>query len=62
MIGRAAAASRILIVTHSNALAEALQEETGNHPRRVIKVAGATTIEGLKLTGEYRSNEDEEGD
>jgi predicted ATPase len=32
MIGRAAAASRILIVTHSNALAEALQEETGTTP------------------------------
>lgn len=58
LIGRAARKSRIWIVTHSEAFANALQEETGKKARRVIKRDGATEIEGLKLTGEFRDEDD----
>lgn len=62
LIGRAAGKTRIWIVTHSDVLADALREETGKPARRVAKVDGATTIEALKLTGEYRDEEEvEEG-
>jgi predicted ATPase len=60
LIARAAVKTRIWIVTHSDALADAIREETGKPARRVVKIAGATSIEGLKLTGEYRDEEDEE--
>ena len=56
LIARAARNTRIWIVTHSDALAETLREETGIRPRRVIKQVGATSIEGLKLS------DDEEDD
>src|ERR1700730_10421519 len=59
LIARAAFKTRIWIVTHSEALADAMKEETGKPPRRVVKVAGATSIEGLKLTGEYRDEDDD---
>ena len=58
LIAKAADKTCIWIVTHSEALADALQEETGKPARRVVKHDGATTIEGLKLTGGYR-DEDE---
>jgi predicted ATPase len=58
LIGRAAQSTRIWIVTHSEALAEALREETGKCARRVIKVDGETLIEGLKLSGEYRRDDE----
>jgi predicted ATPase len=60
LIARAAFKTRIWIVTHSEALAAAISQETGKPPRRVVKAAGATSIEGLKLTGEYRDEEDEQ--
>ena len=59
LIGRAARSARIWIVTHSDALAEELREETGKPARRVIKTDGATSIEGLTLSGEFRSQEEE---
>jgi len=59
LIGRSAGKARLWIVTHSEALADALREETGKPARRVVKIDGATTIEGLKLTGEYREEEEE---
>jgi predicted ATPase len=62
LIARAAFKTRIWIVTHSEALADAIREETGKPARRVVKEDGATSIEGLKLTGEYREEEDEEGE
>ena len=62
LIARAAFKTRIWIVTHSEALADAMKEETGKPPRRVVKVAGATSIEGLKLTGEYRDDEEDPDD
>jgi predicted ATPase len=41
---------RIWIVTHSDFLAEALQNEIGKRARRVVKLDGATSIEWLKLS------------
>ena len=58
LIAQAAQRTRIWIVTHSEALAAALHEETGKKARRVIKEDGATNIEGLMLSGEFRDDED----
>ncbi|HET6618536.1 MAG TPA: AAA family ATPase [Dongiaceae bacterium] len=58
LIAQAAQRTRIWIVTHSEALAAALYEETGKKARRVIKEDGATNIEGLMLSGEFRDEED----
>lgn len=57
LVARAARKSRVWIVTHSEAFAAALLEETGKKARRVIKRDGATEIEGLKLTGEFKDDE-----
>jgi predicted ATPase len=57
LIARAARSTRIWIVTHSDALAETLREETGIRPRRVIKQVGATSIEGLKLSGDEEDDQ-----
>ena len=59
LIAQAAQRTRIWIVTHSEALAAALYEETGKKARRVIKQDGATTIEGLTLSGGFRDEEDQ---
>jgi predicted ATPase len=59
LIAQAAQRTRIWIVTHSETLADALYEETGEKARRVVKENGATTIEGLMLSGEFRDEEDE---
>jgi predicted ATPase len=61
LIARAAQTARVWIVTHSEPLAEALREETGKRPRRVVKNDGATSIEGLKVSGEFGSD-GEDGD
>lgn len=58
LIGKAAQRARVWVVTHSEALAAALYEETGKKARRVIKEDGATGIEGLNLAGTY----DDEGE
>ena len=58
LIAKAAQRTRIWIVTHSEALASALYEETGKKARRVIKENGATNIENLMLSGEFRDEED----
>lgn len=59
LIAQAAQRTRIWIVTHSEALADALYEETGKKARRVTKEDGATNIEGLMLSGAFRDEEDE---
>ena len=59
LIGRAAADTRIWVVTHSDALADAIQAQTGKRPRRVVKSGGATSIEGLTLAGEFRDEDDD---
>ncbi len=51
LIGRASERTQVWVVTHSQALAEALAEGEGAAPRVVIKQDGATWIEGLSLTG-----------
>jgi predicted ATPase len=60
LIAAAAGHTRIWIVTHSEELARHLHEETGKQARRVVKSAGATGIEGLKLSGEYADDDDEQ--
>ena len=62
LIARAAGSTRIWIVTHSEALARAVEDETGKRPRRVVKSGGETSVEGLKLSGEFRDAEEEEDD
>jgi predicted ATPase len=62
LIARAAREARVWIVTHSEALANAVEEETGKRPRRVVKVDGETSIEGLTLAGEFRDDEEGESD
>lgn len=51
LIARAAEKSQVWIVTHSERLAEAVQERCGLRPLRVIRKDGATWIEGMRLTG-----------
>lgn len=53
LIAKAAERANIWIVTHSSELAAALASEAGARPRRVIKDAGATSIEGLKIIGAF---------
>lgn len=60
MIARASRDARIWIVTHSEALASSLENETGAKARRVIKQDGATSIEGLSLTGQFRDEEEDQ--
>lgn len=57
LIARAAQSTNIWIVTHSDELASALHAEAGARPRRVLKEGGATAIEGLKITGEFRDDD-----
>jgi predicted ATPase len=56
LIARAATRTQIWIVTHSDVLAAALHDETSKLARRVLKVNGATQIEGLALTGAFRDD------
>ncbi|PST17990.1 ATPase [Rhizobium sp. JAB6] len=51
MIAEAAKTSQIWIVTHSERLADAVQERCGAKPRRVIREDGSTWIDGMRLTG-----------
>jgi predicted ATPase len=62
LIGSAAGRTRIWIVTHSDELAGHLLEQTGKRARRVVKTAGATGIEGLKLSGAYAADDDDADD
>ncbi|MEJ1967707.1 MAG: AAA family ATPase [Rhizomicrobium sp.] len=58
LIAHAAERTRVWIVTHSQGLADALEAEAGAKPRRVVKIDGATKIEGLKLSGEFADDEE----
>lgn len=53
MVARASDRSQVWLVTHSEALAEAVEQSGAGQVRTVIKRDGATWIEGLKLTGEF---------
>jgi predicted ATPase len=59
LIARSAQHTRIWIVTHSDFLAEALQKEMGKPSRRVVKLDGATSIAGLKISSEFRDDDDD---
>lgn len=50
-IGRAAARTQVWVVTHSTALADAISEETGIVPMRVIRREESSWIEGLSELG-----------
>lgn len=54
--------TQVWLVTHSEALAEAVAQHPAAARRRVIKQAGATWIEGLKLFGAYGDDALEEED
>lgn len=56
LIARASERSQIWVVTHSEALAVTLSEETLIVPRTVFKKDGATWLKGLKLIGEFSDN------
>ncbi|MET3924434.1 AAA family ATPase [Devosia sp. 2618] len=51
IIGKAAQRTQVWVVTHSSILAEALAQETGVLPRRVIRKDGGTWLEGLSQLG-----------
>lgn len=59
MIAQAAKSSQIWIVTHSEALASAVEERCGVRPKRVIRQEGATWIEGMRATGLIDEEDDE---
>ncbi|HYM31260.1 MAG TPA: AAA family ATPase [Candidatus Cybelea sp.] len=53
MIVRAAERTQVLLVTHSERLADALAEHGGIKPRTVVKRGSETWIEGLRNVGEF---------
>lgn len=58
LVTRAAERSQIWLVTHSQALAEAIAEAGTGKVRTVQKRDGATWIEGLSLTGRFIDEDD----
>jgi predicted ATPase len=62
LIGSAARNTRIWIVTHSDAFADALQAETGRSVRRVVKQKGATSIQGMTRWGQFDDDADDDDD
>jgi predicted ATPase len=59
MIVRAAARTQIWVVTHSQALADAIARHGNLVPRTVVKRNGETWIEGLKLFGAFADEADD---
>jgi predicted ATPase len=60
MIIRASQRTQIWVVTHSEILARAFATHGGITPRRVIKRAGETWIEGLRLGGDFAEQDEED--
>ena len=58
LIAKAAERTQIWVVTHSEPLAAALAEHAGVRPMTVIKRDGETWIEGLRLGGGFRDEEE----
>jgi predicted ATPase len=58
LIAKAAERTQIWVVTHSEPFAAALEEHAGVTPMIVIKRAGETWIEGLRLDGGFRDEEE----
>ena len=59
LIARASERAQIWLVTHSERLASAIGSHADVAPLTVIKRDGETWIEGLKITGEFRDDEDD---
>ncbi|MDF2372653.1 MAG: AAA family ATPase [Rhizobiaceae bacterium] len=59
MIARASEASQIWVVTHSQALADAISQRCGVNARTVIRQKGATWIEGMTLTGRMEHDDED---
>lgn len=57
LIAAAAERTQVWVVTHSVALADALEAEAGITPRTVVKDKNGTWIEGLKITGAFRDED-----
>jgi len=57
LIATASGQIQVWVVTHSRALADALEAEAGVTPRTVVKDDNGTWIEGLKITGEFREED-----
>ncbi|EJN05609.1 AAA family ATPase [Phyllobacterium sp. YR531] len=53
MIAQAAARTQLWVVTHSQVLADEITARTGIRSMTVVRKDGATTIEGLKLSGSF---------
>jgi predicted ATPase len=53
IIAKAAERTQVWVVTHSQPLADALKQETGIFPRRVVRQHGGTWIEGLRQFGDF---------
>jgi predicted ATPase len=51
LIARAAERTQVWVVTHSQILADALEDASGVRPRRVYKQDGETLIEGISRLG-----------
>ncbi|WP_243369928.1 AAA family ATPase [Microvirga solisilvae] len=60
MIVSASRRTQVWLVTHSEPLAEAITRNSGVSPRRVIKRKGETWIDGLRLSGDFAEEEDED--
>ena len=58
LIARASERTQIWLVTHSERLASAIAEQADVAPLTVIKRDGETWIDGLKITGEFRDEDD----
>jgi len=57
MIAQSARTSQVWIVTHSEPLASAVEEQCGVRPKRVIRKDSATWIDGMRLTGLMEEDE-----
>jgi predicted ATPase len=62
LIVRAAERTQVWVVTHSERLAAAFEACGKVRPHTVIKRNGETWIEGLNLGGEFRTDDDDNGD
>ncbi|CAI2932516.1 AAA family ATPase [Aminobacter niigataensis] len=51
MIARAAERTQVWVVTHSRELADLVHERTGSRALTVVRLEGATMIEGMRTTG-----------
>ncbi|GLS21420.1 ATPase [Labrys miyagiensis] len=58
MIARASQRAQIWLVTHSKALADAIEALSGVPPHRVIKRDGETWLDGLRLGGDFADEDD----